>query len=256
MALATSDEACTRNDDLALLFERWQSARDERAREALVHRFLPLARSLARRYRRSSEPFEDLVQVASLGLVKAIDRFDYSRGNAFSSFAVPTILGELKRYFRDSGWAVHVPRGAQERARKVEEAEQVLTGRTGRSPTVHQLAQYLELSYEEVLDGLETAQAYATVSLDAPRPTEDDRGGTYADAIGGDDDRLQLIDDSVTVAEAAKQLPSRERRVLQLRFDEDLTQTEIAERIGVSQMQVSRLLRKSLHTLRELSGTE
>jgi RNA polymerase sigma-B factor len=224
---------------------------DRHARDALIERFLPLARSLARRYRRSSEPFEDLVQVANLGLVKAIDRFDAGRGNAFTSFAVPTILGELKRYFRDSGWAVHVPRGAQERARKVEEAEQLITGKTGRSPTVNQLAQYLELSYEEVLDGLETAQAYATVSLDAPRPTEDDQSGNFGDSIGEDDGKLALVDDSVTVSAAIKHLPIRERQVLHLRFAEDLPQTEIAERIGVSQMQVSRLLRRSLQSLRE-----
>jgi RNA polymerase sigma-B factor len=233
------------------LFERWQTFRDRRAREALIERFMPLARSLARRYRRSSEPFEDLVQVANLGLVKAIDRFDASRGNAFTSFAVPTILGELKRYFRDSGWAVHVPRGAQERARKVEEAEQLITGKTGRPPTVNQLAQYLELSYEEVLDGLETTQAYATVSLDAPRPTEDESSGSYGDSIGQHDGTLALVDDSVTVSAAIKHLPIRERQVLHLRFAEDLTQTEIAERIGVSQMQVSRLLRRSLQSLRE-----
>jgi RNA polymerase sigma-B factor len=237
-----------------VLFERWQTLHDERARDALVKRFMPLARSLARRYRRSSEPFEDLVQVANLGLVKAIDRFEPRRGNAFSSFAVPTILGELKRYFRDSGWAVHVPRGAQELARTVERAQEAITGRTGRPPTVNQLAQYLELSCEEVLEGLETAQAYGTVSLDSPRPTEEDQGDTYGDTIGADDDRLALVEDAVTVTGAARQLPRREREVLYLRFVQDLTQTEIAERIGVSQMQVSRLLRNSLERLRELSG--
>jgi RNA polymerase sigma-B factor len=236
------------------LLRRWQECHDERAREAFVERFMPLARSLARRYRRSSEPFEDLVQVANLGLVKAMERFDPGRGHAFSSFAVPTILGELKRYFRDSGWSVHVPRGAQERARQVEEAERAITSRTGRSPTVAELAQYLECSDEEVLDGLDAAHAYATMSLDAPRPTEDDGGDTYGESIGVADHHLELVDAAVTAGAAARHLPPRERRILYLRFVEDLTQTEIAKQIGVSQMQVSRLLRKSIRSLQELTG--
>src|SRR3989440_255123 len=146
------------------LFVRWQKSGDQRAREELVNRFLPLARNLARRYAGAREPFDDLLQVASLGLVKAIDRFDVERGAAFSSFAVPTILGELKRYFRDLGWSVHVPRGAQERALKVEEAEQKLTTQHGRPPTVPELAEYLELSLEDVLDALETAGAHHALS--------------------------------------------------------------------------------------------
>src|SRR5437660_11140996 len=150
------------------LFVRWQQHQDQRAREELVDRFLPLARKLARRYAGAREPLDDLVQVASLGLVKAVDRFDSSRGTAFSSFAVPTILGELKRYFRDLGWAVHVPRGAQEQAMKVEEAQHRLNSKTGRSPTVQELAEYLELSIEEVIEALETSRAHHASSLDAP----------------------------------------------------------------------------------------
>src|SRR5256714_14428466 len=146
------------------LFVRWQKSGDQHAREELVNRFLPLARNLARRYAGAREPFDDLLQVASLGLVKAIDRFDTERGAAFSSFAVPTILGELKRYFRDLGWSVHVPRGAQEQALKVEEAQQALTSRTGRPPTVDELAQYLELGIEHVLNGLDTPVAHHPVS--------------------------------------------------------------------------------------------
>lgn len=218
-----------------------------------MERFLPLARSLARRYARSSAPLEDLVQVASFGLVKAIDRFDPARGRAFSSFAVPTILGELRRHFRDSGWAVHVPRGAQERARKVEVAEQLLADQTGRSPTVGELARYLGVSEEEVLDGLETAQAYAAVSLDAPRATVDEAQWSYLDIVGADDHDLALVDASLTLGTAIEQLQKRERRILHLRFVEDLTQTEIAERIGSSQMQVCRVLRRSLQRLRELT---
>lgn len=238
------------------LFERWQRDRDQRAREELVTRFLPLARNLARRYAGAREPFDDLMQVASLGLVKAMDRFDVSRGAAFSSFAVPTILGELKRYFRDLGWSVHVPRGAQERALKVEEARQELTARTGRPPSVPQLAEYLELNIEEVLDALETAAAHHSASLDAPRDELDGESGTLADAFGDEDERFELIDASLTITSAASQLSPRERRVLALRFVQDLTQTQIAEEIGVSQMQVSRILRRALERLQQLTQDE
>src|ERR1700730_12561872 len=153
-------------DDLAALFARWQEDRDDGAREALVQRFMPLARSLARRYARSSEPFEDLLQVASLGLIKALDRFDPQKGHPFQSFAVPTILGEMRRYFRDSGWALHIPRGTQERALKVRDAQECFANEHGRAPTVNQLAQYLELDTEEVIDALQAIQAYETLSLD------------------------------------------------------------------------------------------
>src|SRR5437868_341624 len=150
------------------LFVRWREQRDRQARDELIARFLPLARKLARRYVQSSEPYEDLVQVASLGLVKAVERFDPRRGFAFTSFAVPTIVGELKRYFRDTAWALHVDRAAQERARKIAEAQSEISARTGRPPRVDELAQYLELSDEEVLEGLQTAEVYGAISLDAP----------------------------------------------------------------------------------------
>jgi RNA polymerase sigma-B factor len=236
-----------------LLFVRWQRHGDQRARAELVDRFLPLARKLARRYAGAREPFDDLLQVASLGLVKAIDRFDPTRGTAFSSFAVPTILGELKRYFRDLGWAVHVPRGAQEMALKVEEAQQQLTAKTGRPPSVPDLAEYLEFSVEDVLDALETGGAHHCVSLDTPREDADGESGTLADAFGEPDFRFELVEASVSIAAAAKHLSARERRVLELRFVQDLTQTQIAEEIGVSQMQVSRILRRALSQLRALT---
>src|SRR5664279_205082 len=153
-------------DDPRQLFLRWQQQGDHAAREELVRRFMPLARSLARRYGRSSESFEDLLQVASLGLLKAMDRYDVERGHPFQSFAVPTILGEMRRYFRDSGWAVHVPRGAQERALKVRDAQERLTNETGRAPSVNQIAEYLELDIEDVIDALQAIRAYETVSLD------------------------------------------------------------------------------------------
>ena len=238
------------------LFVRWQEDGDQRAREELVERFLPLARKLARRYSGAHEPFDDLLQVASLGLVKAIDRYDTERGTAFSSFAVPTILGELKRYFRDLGWSVHVPRGAQELALKVEDGRQRLMSRTGRPPSVPDLAQYLELSVEQVLDALETAGAHHTASLDSPREDGEEDSGTLADAFGQIDERFELIDAKVTISDAARHLGGRERQVLVLRFVEDLTQSQIAEMIGVSQMQVSRILRRALDQLRELTQAD
>jgi RNA polymerase sigma-B factor len=251
--MATTGVAPATSPGSAVLFERWHTCGDRRARDELIERFLPLARKLARRYSPSSEPYEDLVQVASLGLVKAVERFDPDRGFAFTSFAVPTIVGELKRYFRDSGWALHVDRGAQERARKVTDAHHQISARTGRAPTVTEIAQYLEISEEEVLDGLQTADAYDAISLDAPLQSNDDGVISRLDALGTDDERLCLVDDQATISAAARHLPRRERQILVLRFGEDLTQTEIAERIGVSQMQVSRLLRKSLAQLRALT---
>jgi RNA polymerase sigma-B factor len=229
------------------LFDRWYEDHDVRARDALIERFLPLARKLARRYAGSNEPYDDLVQVASLGLVKAVERFDPTRGFAFTSFAVPTIVGELKRYFRDSAWALHVDRSAQELARKIADARREVSLRQGRSPTVPELAEYLEISEEQVLDGLQTNEAYDTVSLDAPRGGSDEEAENRLEGLGG------LVDDQATVFAAAQHLPERERRILYLRFGEDLTQAEIARRIGVSQMQVSRLLRKSVQRLRDLT---
>jgi RNA polymerase sigma-B factor len=238
------------------LFARWQQDRDQAARDELVERFLPLARKLARRYTVAHEPFEDLLQVASYGLLKALDRFDVGRGNAFSSFAVPTIVGELKRYFRDLGWSVHVPRGAQELALKVQRTQEKLTTNTGRSPTVGELAQYLELSIEDVLEGLEAAAAHHSSSLDAPRDDGDGEPVTLVDTFGQDDAGLQLVEDATTVAAAMQTLSERERRVLHLRFFEDRTQSEIAEQIGVSQMQISRILRGAIARLSELTLSE
>jgi RNA polymerase sigma-B factor len=235
------------------LFLRWQRDRDPSARDALVRRFMPLARSLARRYGRSSEPFEDLLQVASLGLLKAIDRYDVERGHPFPSFAVPTILGEMRRYFRDSGWAVHVPRGAQERALKVRDAQERLANDRGRAPSVNQLAEYLELDTEEVIDALQAIQAYETLSLDAPRIGSDGDVVAYGDSMGREDERYELVELDATVTAVLGRIAPRERLILRMRFIEDLTQTEIAERVGISQMQVSRLLRRSLDQLRSLA---
>jgi len=245
--------AAARTSSPRPLFIRWQRHGDAAAREALVQRYMPLARSLTRRYGRSSEPFEDLLQVASLGLLKAIDRYDVERGHPFQSFAVPTILGEMRRYFRDSGWAIHVPRGAQERALKVRDAQERIANECGHSPSVGQLAQYLELDAEDVIDALHAIQAYETVSLDAPRPGADDDTAAYGDSIGSEDERYELVELDATLAAVLGRIPPRERLILNMRYVQDLTQTEIAERVGISQMQVSRLLRRSLDQLRSLT---
>jgi RNA polymerase sigma-B factor len=248
------DHNCISRASTQRLFERFALDRDPWIRDELTRRFLPLARKLARRYSGANEPFDDLLQVACLGLVKSIDRYDVDRGTAFSSLAVPTILGELKRYFRDLGWAVHVPRGVQERAIKVEECSHRLAARDGRPPSVHVLAQYLDLPLEDVLDALEAARAHHASSLDAPHDDGEGETGSLVDAFGCDDERLLATDERLTVSAAARLLPRREREVLCLRFVEDMTQSEISARIGVSQMQVSRILRRSLARLREFAG--
>jgi RNA polymerase sigma-B factor len=246
-ARAPHDRRHLTNDEL---FTRWHELGDREARAALVERFMPLARKLALRYLGAREPLDDLVQVASMGLVKAIDRYRPARGTAFSSFAVPTILGELKRYFRDCGWAVHVPRGAKELALKVERARDELTDTTNRPPTIQQLAEYLEVSLEQVLDSIEVAGAHHCSSLDAPADAEDSDAGTVIDMIGDTDPGYEHIDDRTTIAAAAVEgLSPRDQQVLQLRIAEDLSQSEIGKRIGISQMQVSRILRQAVQRL-------
>ena len=244
------DDRAQRAREAQELFARLRDG-DGAVREVLVERFLPLARQLARRYQRANEPLDDLVQVASIGLVKAIDRFDPERGVAFSSYAVPTILGELKRYFRDSGWALHVPRGTQERAMQVDRAVKELSGRLGRSPSVNEVAESIDASQEDVLSAMEASQAYEAVSLESERSSSEPGGDTYADAIGSEDERFDLVEYGAAIAPALEALAPRDRLILHLRFVEDMTQSQIADRIGVSQMQVSRLIRRSLTRLRD-----
>ena len=236
-----------------LLMNRYHEQGELAAREELVERFLPLARQLARRYQRGNEPLDDLVQVASIGLVKAVDRYDPQRGTAFSSYAVPTILGELKRYFRDSGWAVHVPRGMQERVMNVNQSIGKLSKELGRSPTAQEIAADVGEDPEAVLEAMEAAIAYDAVSLDTPRSSEEDDGDTYADTVGAVDERYELVEYTTAIAPTVRALPERDRLVLKLRFEDDLTQLEIAERIGVSQMHVSRLIRRALKRLRTVA---
>jgi RNA polymerase sigma-B factor len=238
------------------LLRRYHEAGEVAARDELVERFLPLARQLARRYQRGSEPLDDLIQVASIGLVKAVDRFDPERGTAFSSYAVPTILGELKRYFRDSGWAVHVPRGMQERVMTVNQAISKLSRELGRSPTASEIADEIDEEPELVLEALEAAIAYDAVSLDTPRTSDEDDGDTYADTVGAVDERFELVEYESAIGPTMRALPARDRLVLKLRFEEDLTQLEIAQRIGVSQMHVSRLIRRALKRLRTVADAQ
>ncbi|HEV3320198.1 MAG TPA: SigB/SigF/SigG family RNA polymerase sigma factor [Solirubrobacteraceae bacterium] len=234
------------------LFAQAQAG-DGRAREELVERYLPLARRLARRYQRSEEPLEDLMQVASLGLLKAVDRYDPSRDTAFSSFAVPTILGELRRHFRDRTWSVRVPRELQELALRVDKTASALSSQHGRAPTVGEIAAAMDCTEEQVLEALQAAGAYRAGSLDAPRSPagEDSAGESVADAIGVEEGGFERAEERATLRPMFAHITERERLVLTLRFVEDLTQAEIGERIGVSQMQVSRLIRHALARLRE-----
>jgi RNA polymerase sigma-B factor len=248
------DRAARAREDRRLL-ERYHRDRDVAAREALVERFLPLARQLARRYQRGSEPLDDLIQVASLGLLKAIDRFEPDRSTAFSSFAVPTILGELKRHFRDRGWSVRVPRDLQEMSVRVEKVSDTMARQLGRAPTPAEIAEEIGITTERVLEAREAAGAYRAVSLDRPRD-EGDEGEGIAETFGVEDPGFGLAEDAATVERLMSVLSDREREVLRLRFAEDLTQSEIGARVGVSQMHVSRLIRQALARLRAAAEDE
>lgn len=227
---------------------------DPSARTSLVELHMPLVEYLARRFRGRGEPLDDLVQVASLGLLKAIDRFDADRGVEFSTFATPTIVGELKRYFRDKGWAIRVPRHLQEVGLQLAEAVPALAQELGRSPSLKEIGEVLGLSEEEVLEGMNAAQAYSLKSLDAPSGGGDDVGETIS-RLGSEDPALEHFESWATVAPLLAKLSDREREILSLRFVAGETQSRIAEQLGISQMHVSRLLAKTLATLREEVGS-
>jgi RNA polymerase sigma-B factor len=234
------------------LLASYARTRDAAAREELVNRFLPFARSLALRYAGGVEPSEDLVQVASLGLVSALERFDPARGVPFVAFAGPTILGELRRHFRDRVWTLRVPRGLQERIRDVESAIAKLSHELERSPTVSEIAALLDLDDASVLEAFEATAARRTVSLDQPGPSaEAGEDAPMGERIGSLDPGFQLVEDRGALDAGAGALDETEREVLRLRFAEDLTQSKIAERVGYSQMHVSRILRRALGKLRE-----
>ena len=233
------------------LLRSYHATRDPAVREELVRRYMQFARSMAFRYRGGSEPTEDLIQVASLGLVNAIDRFDPERGIPFLAFAAPTVLGELRRHFRDRVWNLRLPRGLQERVSKVDEAITKLTTELQRSPTVAEIAKGLEIGEGEVLEALSAASTRRTASMDAPVAGGDGEDTRLDERLGTDDPGYERVETWVTIVEGLPALSERERTVLRLRFVEDLTQSRIAEQIGHSQMHVSRILRGALATLRE-----
>jgi RNA polymerase sigma-B factor len=250
LATERASPARRRAEDERLL-RRYNRRGDLRAREELIERCLPLARKLAGRYQHAGEPYDDLVQVACLGLVKAADRYDPERGSGFPNYAVPTMLGELKRHFRDKGWSVRVPRAQQELVLKVSEALATLPAKLGRSARPRDVAAALGVSIEEVLEAMEAATAYEAASLDAPPPGgSGDDGWTLADSVASHERGYELAEIGEALGDTIKAMPDRERTILRLRFDHDLTQAEIAERVGISQMHVSRLLRQSLNRLK------
>jgi RNA polymerase sigma-B factor len=221
--------------------------RDPLVREDVVQRFLPLARSLALRYRGSTEQLDDLFQVANLALVKALDRFDPSRGKSFVAFAAPTILGELRRHFRDRVWELRLPRDLQERTMEVRKAVRSISDELGRSPALSQIAQHLELSQEEVAEALQAEEARRTLSLDVPTSRQDAESPPMVETVGHPEPGYEAVETQLAANDA--ELTERETEILKMRFEEDLTQYEIGDRIGVSQMQVSRIMRGALRKL-------
>jgi len=231
--------------------ELWQRARqgDQSARSRLIEMHMPLARTLAVQYRHAREPLDDLCQVANLGLVKAVDRYDPQRGIAFTSYAVPTILGELKRHFRDRTWTIHVSRSVQESIARVEKISEELRQELGRWPSVGEVANVTGMTVEEVTEARLAEGASRLASLDAPLPREDPADGGLADQLGSEDRGLDRVEDALWIEQLSGDLTPRQREVLRLRFVEDLVQREIAERVGLSQMHVSRILRDTLAQL-------
>jgi RNA polymerase sigma-B factor len=242
------DESRDLLEELSALSE--DEPRRETVRSQLIAIHQPLVEHLARRFRNRGEPYDDLVQVATIGLIKAIDRYDPGRGVEFSTYATPTIVGEIKRWFRDKGWAVRVPRRLQEMRLEIGSATGSLTQELGRSPTVAELAVRIGASEDEVLEGIESAAAYSTLSLDAPEGSESD-GPSVLDMLGAEDEALEGVENREALKPLLAGLPERERRILLLRFFAGMTQSQIAVEVGISQMHVSRLLARTLVRLRE-----
>lgn len=234
---------------------RTSPSRRSEIREELVRLHLPLVEHLTRRFLNRGEPYDDLLQVGTIGLIKAVDRFDLDRGVEFSTYATPTIVGEIKRYFRDKGWAIRVPRRLQELRISIAGTTSELTQSLGRSPTIAEIGKAVGVTEEEVLEGLESANAYSTLSLDASDPTVDS-ALSMLDSLGEDDEALESVENRASIKPLLEQLPPREKYILTLRFFRGMTQSEIATEIGVSQMHVSRLLNKTLAQLRESLAEE
>jgi RNA polymerase sigma-B factor len=240
----------TANDDKQLL-RRYHQDGDLQAREQLIERYMSLVRSLARRYAYRGEQLDDLVQIGAIGLIKAIDRFNLERGVELTTYATPNIIGEIKRHFRDKGWSVRVPRGLQELNVQVSKLVEHLTVQHGRSPTIAELAEAAGVEEEDVLEALESGRAYSSVSLSSAGATDEEGEVDPLESLGSEDHEYEVSEDRAVLAPGFKVLDERERRILHLRFFSGLTQSEIAEQIGISQMHVSRLIRRSLEKIRE-----
>lgn len=233
------------------LFRLYKEKGDEEARDQLIVSHLNLVRFLASKFKNRGEPLDDLVQVGTIGLVKAIDRFDPERGLEFTTYATPTILGEIKRHFRDKGWSIRVPRRLQELSAKVNQATDELTVELQRSPSVEEIAAKLGVGAEEILEAMESSGAYTSVSLEAGGSSEDDEAPALIDRLGSVDEDLDASDDRMVIDDAIRDFSPREQEIVRMRFIDGLTQVEIAKRLGVSQVQVSRLLRRTLRKIQD-----
>jgi RNA polymerase sigma-B factor len=240
----------TRIDDKILL-RRYHEDGDLQAREQLIEQYMSLVRSLARRYSYRGEPLEDLVQIGAIGLIKAIDRFDLERGVELTTYATPNIIGEIKRHFRDKGWSVRVPRGLQELNVQLSRLVEQLTVQLGRSPTIPELAKGAGVEEELVLEALESGRAYTSLSLSVGGGGGDEDDLDPLESLGTEEHQYEVSEDRAVLAPGFKVLDERERKILQLRFFEGLTQSQIAQQVGISQMHVSRLIRRSLEKIRE-----
>lgn len=251
MTSKTSGKSAWDKEKTRELFRRFKEEGDMDAREKLVMSHLNLVRFIANKFKNRGEPIDDLIQVGYLGLLKAIDRFDPSRGLEFTTFATPTIMGEIKRHFRDKGWSVRVPRRLQELSAKVNQATDTLTSQLQRSPTIAEIADYLDATVDEVLEAMESSSAYSSVSLEAPSGADDDDTPSVIDRYATGDSDLAFTDDRIIIEEALASFSPRERDVIEMRFLKGMTQIEIAEKLGISQVQVSRLLRRTLKKIQD-----
>ena len=251
MAETSSRKSSWDKEKTRELFRRYKEKGDMDAREKLVMSHMNLVRFLANKFKNRGEPLDDLVQVGYLGLLKAIDRFDPERGLEFTTYATPTILGEIKRHFRDKGWSVRVPRRLQELSAKVNQATDALTAELQRSPKIEEIAEYLDASVDEVLEAMESSSAYSSVPLEGSGNPDGEDAPSVIDRYATEDSALAFTDDRLVIEDALKSFSPREREVIELRFLEGMTQIEIAERLGISQVQVSRLLRRTLTKIQD-----
>ena len=251
MTSKTSGKSARDKEKTRELFRRFKEEGDMDAREKLVMSHLNLVRFIANKFKNRGEPIDDLIQVGYLGLLKAIDRFDPSRGLEFTTFATPTIMGEIKRHFRDKGWSVRVPRRLQELSAKVNQATDTLTSQLQRSPTIAEIADYLDATVDEVLEAMESSSAYSSVSLEAPSGADDDDTPSVIDRYATEDSDLAFTDDRIIIEEALASFSPRERDVIEMRFLKGMTQIEIAEKLGIFQVQVSRLLCRTLKKIQD-----